>query len=195
LDEALLANGTTPFQPDRPWNRCYQLSVDQYSYWHTHVEIPCMLVISKSKASHSFLDGDAEAASSASVHVATQNAPYQDLGLASSSDQPARNARAAPPGKAPPAKKPKTTHSVGADGRFNQNRVGSGLCAEFNAGTCTKVLIDGWCGNSRHQRSKCLSPNHAANACSASPAVNRAHTKAAGKGTGKGRGKGKGKGY
>ena len=56
LDLALLANGTTPFRPDRPWDYCFLLSVDQYSYWHTTVEIPAMLVISRSKNSTVFCD-------------------------------------------------------------------------------------------------------------------------------------------
>jgi hypothetical protein len=185
LDEALLAQGTTPFRPTRPWDRCFQLSIEQYAYWHTNIEIPAMLVLSKSRNSAVFLDGDAEAASSSLVHVATRYAPNQELSLPAAS-APSRVARGPPDRVAPTPKKPKTTHSLGSDGNFNANRSGTGLCPLFNLGTCTKVLVNGWCGTNRHQCSKCLSPDHPATSCSATPAMNlRAKVKGKGKGRGK----------
>jgi hypothetical protein len=198
LDEALMANGTTLFVPTRPWDRCYCLSVEQYGYWHTNVEIPSMLVISKCKNPGTFLDGDAEAANSAAVHMATLNAPYLDLGLpAASSQPPARTPRGAPPtvrprGTPPPAKKPRNNHTVGADGFFTANRGGAGLCIDFNKGSCSRpVTHDNGCSAGRHQCSKCLASSHPASVCSSTTAPSTSAAARKSHKGGKGRGKGK----
>jgi hypothetical protein len=81
LEVALNANGDYPFEPLRPWNRCFKVAPAQYHYWHTNVEVPCLLVLSRARTSGFFLDGDAETSASSSAHVATQNAPQHELGL------------------------------------------------------------------------------------------------------------------
>jgi hypothetical protein len=197
LEVALHANGDYPFEPLRPWNRCFKVAPAQYHYWHTNVEVPCLLVLSRARTSGFFLDGDAETSSSSSAHVATQNAPQHELGLPGGSQADGSggggNKRASPKlAGAPQAKKQKTVrHDNISNGSFTSNRGGSPLCDVWQSGPCASKAL-GQCASNpskRHQCAKCLSPSHGAffpTTCNATPAAPKVG-KSAGKGKKAGR--------
>jgi hypothetical protein len=75
LDEALEANGSYPFDPKRPWDRCFEVAVTGrrwIQYWADEVGTPCMLLLMKATGQDHFLGGDAEIASSSNAHLATR---------------------------------------------------------------------------------------------------------------------------
>eukprot|EP00969_Alexandrium_andersonii_P067151 2962224-Alexandrium_andersonii.AAC.1 len=91
-----------------------------------------------------------------------------------------------PPPPRPPVEKPRM-RNVGSDGLLTTNCRGVALCRGFQRGDRNSLeegssVICGKNTEHLHQRAKCLSPGHGANACSGKAA-------APPKGRGEGRGK------
>jgi hypothetical protein len=193
LDSALEAGGIYPFDPVRPWDRCFDAAVtgrQWIQYWADHVSTPALLILVKAANSDSFLGGDAQVAIGASHHLATvYNTAVTDA------PQPGRRTpggagsgavKREAPDSAHVAKKPKAEkgHHV-AGGLYTANRTGMKLCAGFQTGACKGNK----CPRSEaHQCDRCLDPRHGAshpNQCSAAPREPRHHVKG-GKGGDKG---------
>ena len=60
LNQALAAGGQYPYDPLKPWYRCFDVAPLQHGYWQKYVTIPCLIVVSSAKSAESFLDGDAQ---------------------------------------------------------------------------------------------------------------------------------------
>ena len=173
-------NRDHPYDPLRPWDRCYELATEGYTqlqYWYEAVERPAQLILSQTASVSDYLDGDAVIAASGSSHIATSFATPSDVGLTSEAPRPGAGKRKAtqqdgePPVKTTrkteaPKERPKSLelHNVAA-GVYPTNRNGRALCSAFQAGSCkfgTK------CKNA-HQCNKCLLPTHAGNTCKQTP--------------------------
>jgi hypothetical protein len=182
LDRAIAAGGITEFDPEKPWDFVFRMAVDDVisaKYWHVNLEEPALLILTGSRSSATFLDGDATVCDSSSSHLATSGSPGFTLagGSGSRGSGPAKDNR--PPQKGqPPAKKPRIeppaasksgrSANIGSDGRFVTNRQGNQLCYGFNAGTCIGKKGNPTCPNSttyRHNCSICLDCSHNATEC------------------------------
>ena len=180
---ALQAGGNTEFNADRPWNTVFQKAVGMYAYWHENVETHALMIVSSARSTTHFLDGDSAIAGSAGDHIATQQAPYVDIGIPAQAPAHTKPTRPPPSNTNPqPKKKTKPTpvHNV-VNGQHTTNRRGAPLCAAFQAGNCAGC-------DKRHQCNKRLSIHHGSAQCpqTAAPPPTRKQ-----KGKGKGRGKGK----
>jgi hypothetical protein len=196
LQLALNANGSYPFDPVRPWDRCYEVAVTGQrwlQYWSDEVTVPSITIAIGTTSSSHFLGGDAEIASSSNAHLATAYAvepppPAHGKG----GKRGARDDDRRPPAKGEPDRKriKKETnnrqHHVNASGAYSHNRRGHPICAGYQDGSCTGPL----CGKGgSHQCDKCLDPRHG----SAHPYPCRAAPVAPAARDGKAGGKGKSK--
>jgi hypothetical protein len=204
LNDALRVGGTTEFDPSRPWQRIFQMALDESAFWHENLQEPCILILTKSRQSGSFLDGDCPVAVSAGGHLATFGTPgfafVADSSGGDGGHRVAQRSEQAPPTRsiadkprdAPKPKRPKM-EPVLENGRLKTNRSGNTLCVAFQTGGCSQA--GGASGiecphnkEHRHLCNKCLGlhPGEGANPCTRQAAK---PTKGRGKGSGKGKGK------
>ena len=162
FDEAIRKDPTadTGFQPERPWNRCFDLAVLDKEYWDDHVKTPCFQVATKIKDIGDFIDGDVliGSNSASSLHgidlsaldVETRRKIQQRQRETKQRPEPKLKAKPPPPrGKNAQQKKPEA-------------------CRAYNAGKC-KSRADGKCPTDPefrlHVCSICTSPKHSAKDC------------------------------
>ena len=80
---ALKENRDHPYDPLKPWDRCYELATEGFTsmqYWYEQVERPGQMILSQSRNVGEYLDDDATVAASASSHIATSFATPADVG-------------------------------------------------------------------------------------------------------------------
>jgi hypothetical protein len=180
LDEALEAGGSYPFDPLRPWDRCFEVAVSGrqwVQYWADQVNTPAMMVLVKVASSESFLGGDAQVAHNPASHLATmystavpdapavsRRAPGNGGGNAVKREQNDHPGNAHKKAKVAPSPR---GHFV-AGNAYTANRKGQTLCLNFQQGSC-----NGRCPQSNaHQCDRCLDPRHGSqhpNQCSSTP--------------------------
>ena len=179
--DALADNRAHPYDPLRPWDRCYEMATESFysmCYWQENFDRPAMMILSGSRSTGDFLDGDAAIASSSSGHISTSYATPSDVGLAAEVGRPQREppggkrpTAPAPAGAPVPKKqravpKPEPQHNV-QNGSFTTNRMGKQLCKNYQTDSCTH----GRTCKYAHQCAKCLG-NHGSQApspCTATP--------------------------
>ena len=153
-----------------------------YAYWHENVETHALMIVSSASSIAHFLDGDSAIAGSAGDHIATQQAPYVDIGIPAQSPVPTKTTRPPPSNSNPQPKKKKakapSVHNV-VNGQHTTTRRGAALCAGFQTGNCAGC-------DKRHQCNKCLSMHHGSAQCpqKAAPQTHRKPRKGRGKGKG-----------
>ena len=78
----MAASGSHPYDPAKPWDRCFDIAPQQHNYWQKYITIPCLIIVSSAKAAESFLDGDAPVAGGGDSHIATSYNQPVEIGLA-----------------------------------------------------------------------------------------------------------------
>lgn len=168
MKQALAANGTYPFEPARPWERCFDVAITGQQWlmhWQDEVMVPSLTMLTQATGVGHYLTGDADVASSSSAHLATRYSTEADPTPASgrSGGKGGDRKRPAPTGGGTQPKHVKVKeeaprqHNVSANGLLTSNRKGRSLCAGYQTGACTGVLCPK--GNA-HQCEKCLGPRH-----------------------------------
>jgi hypothetical protein len=190
LDDAIIKGHSHDFNPAMPWDYVFSKATEDSKYWHLNVEEPALLIVTGSRGTDNFLDGDAPVCMSSSLHLATHGTP----GFAFAADAGNRHSKHAvadrrPPASAPPTKrraiedKPDAKQHNMTDGKYTTNRSGNALCISFNNGSCVNAKK----GNPvcpkeasrRHNCSTCLSAFHGAHECTGA----QAQSKGKGKGS------------
>lgn len=75
LGQGLEANGSRPFDPERSWERCFDVAIagqPRLQYWAGAVTLKCIILFSSSTSPPHYLHGDAEIAGSTAQHMATR---------------------------------------------------------------------------------------------------------------------------
>jgi hypothetical protein len=189
LDKAIAAGHRTDFDPARPWDFVFMKAAEEVKYWHVNIEEPAMLIITGSRATSGFLDGDAVVCDNSLAHLATHGTPgfafVADSGSRGSGrSAPAQDRR--PPANHPPPKRQaildipggKRQHNV-VDGKYTTNRAGVELCILFNSGSCSSTKGNPVCPVNparRHNCSACLGGDHGAHECKKQSTTQHART-------------------
>ena len=154
-----------------------------YAYWHENVETHALMIVSSARSTSRFLDGDSSIAGSSGDHIATQQAPYVDIGIPAQAPFIAKTPRqpSTTPNPRPKKKKAKSpaVHNV-VNGLHTTNRRGFALCAGFQTGNCSGC-------DKKHQCNKCLSMHHGSAQCTQPTAQPPRGPRGKGKGKGKGK--------
>eukprot|EP00972_Heterocapsa_arctica_P013857 2042339-Heterocapsa_arctica.AAC.1 len=162
-------------EANRPWDWVFGEVLRDHQFWHLELEEPALLLLNRTRNLGDLLTSEAP------VGEASKRVPPGDLGLE------------------PRAKKPKVDKYHNIEGNlFSTNRSNTGLCKEYQDGTCISANGSSRCpraGSLSHQCARCLAPNHGANACPHNdyPALATQDRMVTGKGKAKGKGKFKGK--
>ena len=201
-EEARLAastSSTSRFSADKPWDYAWARAVEDFHWWRSELEEPCLLILTRTRSLAAMVDGDVEinaepeakrrkggGSGAQDVQKSGWESGYgsQELSLKNS-------------------KFHERQHNV-SNGAHVTNRRGVVLCNDFNLGTCTETIGQNRCKkepNKIHQCSKCFSLDHPATQCTkaltgppAQPAWIANRKGSGGKGGGKSKGKfGKGK--
>ena len=183
FNEAKAEGRTHPYDPLRPWDRCYEMATESFHsvrYWAEQFERPGMQILTGARFIRDFLDGDAVIAANSDNHISTSYATPSDVGLANDgtpatrADHKKRPATGGGGGGAggggggsgggrkrsrsedkPPPKQSHAAHNV-SNGSYLTNRNNKQLCNAFQDGKCTNKNCP-----RGHQCSKCLG-NHGA---------------------------------
>ena len=186
--QAALANGSHPFDPNRPWNWVWQEASRDTQFWREELEEPALLVLTRTQSLDCMIDGDAKIGAEKDAY---SGQPQINAGTPDRPPLKRKVSEAPTPRKAP---KPEKVHRV-SNGKYTHNRAGMVLCNDFQTGQCNVRGKGTRCGkdaNKAHHCELCLSPEHGAASCSkqAPPSSMPRFEKGKGKG-GKGAGKGK----
>ena len=191
-DKAQTLSAHHDFEPDKPWNWCWDQAAKDVNFWRKEVEEPCLLVLSKAAPLQTFIEGDANIqggkggssnGSNAGVQQRGQKRQLEDTFASRTSqmvDHRAHNVR---------------------DGLYTTNRRGIDLCPGWQDGSCVGSAAGARCPNNwglAHQCAKCLSSDHGKDQCSSArtpsaPSQPPRSQKGGNKGGGK-KGKSKGRG-
>ena len=190
LQQALEANGTHPFDPERPWEQCFDVAItgqQWLQYWADEVTLKCIILLSSSTSPSHYLHGDAEIASSSTQHMATRymnddDEVPQKLGTVKTESVDRRRPPPTRHDNPRPVKvqkvKAERAHHV-SGGLFTHNRKGAALCHGYQDGSCTGLLCP---KGFVHQCNKCLDTRHGSSSPHPCQSVPAAPT---GKGSGK----------
>lgn len=167
-------NREYPYDPLKPWNRCFEQATEGYTqiqYWYEQVERPAQMILAHSRTMDDYLDGDAVIAATSSAHIATSCATPADVGLAGDTGKAQRDRKRPGNGDTgtPPPKAPKVApvvkglqHNV-TGRKYTTDRNGRKFCVSFQtAAGC----VHGKKCQLAHQCNKCLLPTHAGDTCS-----------------------------
>ena len=167
-EQCIQKGGTSPFEPNRPWNFCFKMLVDDDKFWRKELEQPALLVLSRARTMSSALDGDAPITGGATAST--------------------HGWGGGPGGGTKRKQSHIRRHSTGEDGRLVENRSGKMLCDKWQDGTCQLGGALGKCpqdASKVHQCAICLAQDHGAKFCNRNPAKAPRNPKGKGKGKGK----------
>lgn len=196
------------YNPESPWEYCWRKGLSDTEWWNEQFHEPAKLMRDHLISIGEVVKGDAAVAAPGDLTAAKGRDDYQVRGHAGTASsqlpQPVRlpTVPVLPDGWTvpPPPKRPRVRgreHSV-SEGLYTTNRAGIQLCHEWQKGTCTETKAPNKCphGPRVHQCAKCLSDQHGADACQATPRAPSQNGKSGGKkGKGKGKKGGKSRGY
>ena len=182
---AVSGGGTTAYEAARPWNEALRQIAERDRFWTDEFTEPALVIMANRGAAKQLVSDDARTShASSSVH----GPQMRDL-----AGGPTPSADRMPP--IPP--RPRNANRTGRfheliDGRYQVNRTGFGLCAEYQEGKCNDTINGTWCARNpdlAHQCARCLG-SHSMERCphERPPSVGLGTGR---KGKGKGRGKGK----
>ena len=153
-DKAIAAQGTTPFNPDRPWNYSFLQGIKDVEWWNVEFGESAMMLLARTAHMDTFVGGDAPIQPSRVQGARVEAHPDAgDNRLTQQSDRPAKRAKG---------------NAVITNGEYTSNRSGAKLCAEFQTGACGKATHNNKCPKDRttvHQCAVCLSPEHGKHQC------------------------------
>ena len=181
---ALDASGTTPYNPQRPWDYTLHMLLSQVKFWKDELEDPGLRLLAATNNVADFIGGDAPISMDAEPSTQRHN-------------RGKRGTNPHPRGKR--QNSGTQSSSTPASGVHTANRKGHALCAGWNNGSCTGS-VGGFCPmnpNLKHQCNICLAQDHGAHQCTAAQVRAPRHDgggKGRGKGKGRGNGRGKGRG-
>ena len=181
--DALVAGGTTQFDPRRPWNHSFADGMKDSEWWHLEFGESALMLFARTAHLDSFVGGDAP------VQPSRTMAPHPEA--SKHRPPPVQHDLKRNP------KKPRVDNSTTHNGKFTSNRRGAKLCGDFQTGACSRSTFMNKCPKDRdsvHQCAICLSPDHGDAHCNSqkTPGDRTFVAKDHGfKGKGKGKGKGK----
>ena len=191
--EAHAANPSHPFDPSAPWKWVWSEALVDLRFWKMELEDPALLIMTRTRATGNFIDGDATVAGAAGARH-----DGGDLHHGGSSAPPPRRQLGDrdPPINKRKERKPDNQAAI-SDGKYTATRQGIQLCRAFNEGTCHGTNSQGRCKQNpsrAHQCWFCLNSAHAGCNCNLTSAPSSVPaSKYQKRQERKGKGKGKGK--